>query len=576
MLTGGEAVVHMLGLQGARFAFGMGGFQTLPYYDALARQDLITHVLIRDEKHGAFAADGYARLANRPAIADATLGPGATNLVSGAAESFGASVPLILLTGEVNSGIAGRAATQECDQVAVLQPVTKATVEIRLAERIPELIRRAYTLATSGRPGPVHINVPEEVMHGRYDYPENDLFASVSAREVGGNRARPNAGAVEEAARLLASAHSPVVIAGGGLHLSAAYDQLASLVERLQLPTATTISGKGAISELHPLSLGICGRFSSIANDLIKQADVILLVGCKTGEIATNRWSLFPAGAQILQIDVDPAELDKVYPVTVGMIGDAKLALADLDDAVRQTGKSHSSSNGDTVARLARLRSAWREQVAVHSNSTESPINMARVIRDLEIALPEDAVVVADGGFAAHWSALYYRVPKAGRCYVANRGSAAIGYALPGSIGVQLAVPHRPVVALCGDNGFAMAVAELETARRAGLRQVLLVLNNGTLGYVKALQHDLYHDRFISVDFLEVDYAQVAKGFGCYGVRIDEPQSLLPALQDALVADRPTVLDVRITTDPAQMLPGIDSRTTRPAQAAGTAERSKQ
>src|SRR5712692_5552197 len=202
-LTGGEAVARMLQLHGVEYSFGMAGFQPLPYYDALARQEQIRHVLIRDEKHGAFMADGYARVKNRPAIADATLGPGATNLISGLAESFGGSIPLIALTGEVNSLIGGRAATQESDQFGMIKPTAKLSIAVDRIERVPELVRRAFTVATSGRPGPVHLNVREDVMHGRYDFPEREFYATPEAMAAGRRRVRPDAQLIDRAAAVL-------------------------------------------------------------------------------------------------------------------------------------------------------------------------------------------------------------------------------------------------------------------------------------------------------------------------------------------------------------------------------------
>jgi acetolactate synthase-1/2/3 large subunit len=561
LLTGGEALVKMFQLHGIDHAFGMGGYQPLPYYDALARQDAIRHILIRDEKHGAFAADAYARVLNRPAIADATLGPGATNLVSGAAESFGASIPMVLLTGEVNSLIRGRAATQESDQFGMIHPTVKYGVTLDRIERVPELVRRAVNLATAGRPGPVHLNVPEDVFHGTFEFPDDDLWADPDATRVGARTIRPSGALVERAATLLATAERPIILVGGGLHLSEAYSQLAEFVDLTGIPVASTISGKGAISEDHPLAVGVFGRFSRIANDLISSADVILVVGSKLGEIATNRWSLIPAGARLIHVDIDPSELGKVHRAEVGIWADAGLALSDLSAALVGHRKSFGRRRQTTERLLADRRVAWSATAEPKYRSAERPMHMARVLRELRRAMPPEAIVVADGGFAAHWSALLFDVTSVGRSYIANRGHAAIGYGLPGAIGAQLAAPDRPVVALCGDNGFAMAVAELETAKRAGAPVICLVVNNGTLGYVKALQHGMFEDRFLSVDFLEVDYATVARGFGCEGAVVEDPDDLAGALADAIASPVPYVIDARITTNPAEMLPGIDRRT---------------
>jgi len=559
-LTGGEAVTRMLQLHGVELAFGMAGFQPLPYYDAMARQDKVRHVLIRDEKHGAFMADAYARIKNRPAVADATLGPGATNLISGLAESFGASIPLIALTGEVNSLIGGRAATQESDQFGMIRPTVKQSIAVDRIERVPELFRRAFTIATSGRPGPVHLNVREDVMHGRFDFPETDLYASPESSAAGRRRARPDAQDVERAAAALRNAAHPVILVGGGIHLSEACPELISLAELLAAPVATTMSGKGAIVEDHRLSAGVFGRYSRYANDLIRDADVLLVVGCKLGEIATSRWTLFGPDTTVVQIDVDPSELGKVYRTEVGIAADAKLAIIDLYAAFVEHAPRMQERAARQAAEVERLRASWRAEAEPNYRSGERPIHNARLLRELREALPDDAILVADGGFAAHWSGLLYDVRVPGRTYIANRGHAAIGYGLPGAIGAKLAAPDRVVVALCGDNGFAMALAELETARRIGAPVIAVIVDNQTLGYVKALQHSLYDDRFISVDFLDVDYGAVARDFGCFGARVRDPNDLPRVLREAIDSGQTAVLDVMVTTDPAEMLPGIDAR----------------
>jgi acetolactate synthase-1/2/3 large subunit len=552
----------MLAEHGVEVAFGMGGYQPLPYYDALARQDAIRHVLIRDEKHGAFAADAWARVRNRPAVADATLGPGATNLVSGAAESFGASIPMLLLTGEVNSMIAGRAATQESDQLGMLKPTVKLSIPLDRIERIPELVRRAVSVSVAGRPGPVHLDVPEEVMHGVHDFAEHDLAADPDAARVGGRRTRPDARAVEDAAALIAAARRPLLLAGGGVHLSDAGDALRALAEAWGIPVAYTISGKGSLPDDHELTVGLVGRYSRYANDLLKSADLLVVAGAKLGEIATARWTAIPQDLPIVHLDVDPAEIGKVYRTRVGLVGDARLGLEDLATALADR-RRDPDERAAQLAEVVAARAAWAERAATDRASGERPMHMARVLAELRRVAPPGTIVVADGGFAAHWSALLYDVTDPGRSYIANRGHAAIGYGLPGAIGASLAAPGRPVVALTGDNGFAMAAAELETAKRAGARVIALVVDNGTLGYVKALQHGLYEDRFISVDFLDVDYGAVGRAFGCAGERVDDPDALGPALRRAFEADVPTVIDAMITTDPSRMLPGIDARAVR-------------
>ena len=563
-MRGGDAIVKMLQLHRVELALGMGGFQILPYYDALSKQNQIHHVLIRDEKHGAFAADGYARVANRPAVADATLGPGATNLVSGAAESFGASLPAILLTGEVNSSIAGRGATQESDQVGMLKPTVKASITINRIERVPELYRRAHAIATAGRPGPVNVNVPEEVCHGVYDFPEEDLYADPLAIEAGSRRPAPDPRLIANAAALIRSAKRPVLLVGGGVHLSRAYAELAEFVELTGIPLAYTISGKGSLDDSHPIVAGLCGRYSRFANPLIEKADVMIVVGSKLGEIATSRWTVIKPHTKIIHIDIDPTELGKIYRTDVGVWADAKLALSALTTELSSLKSVLAQGKRQRLAELAELRRDWVARSEPQRVSDERPIHMARLLHELRKVMPPEAVIVADGGFAAHWSALLYDVAGGSRTYVANRGHAAIGYGLPGAMGAKLATGREtPVIALCGDNGFAMTAMELETARRAGAPVIVVVVNNVALGYVKALQHALYEGRYMSSDFYDVNYVDVAKACGCEGVLVKDPSDLGAAFRMALEAqqDRPALIDVRTTTDPARMLPGVDART---------------
>lgn len=560
-MSGGEAIARMLNLHGVEVGFGIGGFQALPYYDAINRLGLLRHVLVRDEKHGAFAADAYARLAGRPAVADATLGPGATNLVSGAAEAFGASVPMVLLTGEVNQALAGRAATQESDQFGMLRPTTKVAIKVDRVDRIPELVRKAVNASTSGRPGPALLDVPEDVFHAEHPFTASDLWVDPTAGRLGTRRPHPDPSAVKRVAAMLQGSRRPLLLVGGGGHLSDAYASLDAFVELTGIPVATTISGKGVIAETHPLAVGVFGRYSAIANDLIRQADLLVVIGCKFGEIATSRWTLIPAGVPIVHVDIDPSEISKYYQVAEGVWADAS---AFLDAMVAEVPSSAGSRRARDQRREVDVRRARHlsESVALVTTD-ERPINVARVLAEVRAAAPPDAILVAEGGFATHWSALWYPTVTSGRTYLANRGHAAIGYGVAGALGAGLARPGRPVVALCGDGGFGMGLGELETFLREDVPVLIVVVNNGTMGYVKALQNGLFAGRYQSVDFSDVDYGAVARAFGARGEVISDPARLGQAIAEAIGDRATTVLDVRVTTDPARMLPGVDARAVR-------------
>jgi acetolactate synthase-1/2/3 large subunit len=302
-MNGGEALAEMLRAHGADVMFGMGGFQLLPFYEAVRALGL-GHRLINDERTGAFAADAYARVTGRPGVCDGTLGPGVTNLVTGLTESYNAGVPIIALAGDTNRLHSWKNMTQECRQMEVLAPIVKEVIRIEDGRRIPELVRRAYAVATGGRPGPVVLDVPEDICHGELDYNADDFWIDGAHTHIPGRRTRPAADDIARAAALMAKAKRPLILAGGGVHLSGAYDALQELAEALNIPVAHTMSGKGSIACTHPLSAGLYGRYARIANDLIDTADCLLVVGGKLGEIPTKRFQLMPAGVPLIHLDI--------------------------------------------------------------------------------------------------------------------------------------------------------------------------------------------------------------------------------------------------------------------------------
>jgi acetolactate synthase-1/2/3 large subunit len=560
-MNGGRALAEMLRLAEVGPMFGMGGFQLLPFYDALAQLGM-RHFLINDERCGAFAADAYARVTNRPGVCDGTLGPGATNLVTGLIESLNAGTPIIALAGDTNRAHSWKNMTQECRQAEILRPAVKELIRVELTSRVPELLRRAFAVATSGRPGPVLLDVPEDVCHGEHDFSTEDFAIDPSILSVPARRIRPDRADIARAAALIARAERPLILAGGGIHLSRAYEALLSLAEGQSIPVAHTMSGKGGIACTHPLSVGLFGRYSRIANDFIEASDCLVVVGCKLGEIATKRYALPSQSIPLIHLDILAEEIGRCRSAAVALWGDAKAGLEDLAEALTEEKKWASAARADYISEIPGRMSKWREEAAASLNSDERPIHMARLCRELNHALPADSILVADGGFAGHWTGLLYDTKSAGRHFIPDRGLASIGYGLPGGIGAALAAPAAPVVAITGDGGFNMMLGELETARRAGVGLTIVVVNNAASGYVKALQHAMFRGRYQSSDLVEMDYAAIASAMGCNGLRVEGPERLGAALRDGLAErTRPTVLDVVVTRDPARMLPAVDNRT---------------
>jgi acetolactate synthase-1/2/3 large subunit len=561
-MSGGQALAEMLKLHEVGPMFGMGGFQLLPFYEACRALGL-KHYLINDERSGAFASDAYAKATNRPGVADATLGPGATNLVTGIVESLNAGMPMVLIVGDANREHAWKNMTQETRQLDVLRPIVKEVIRCEVIQRIPEHVRRAFAVATSGRPGPVIIDVPEDIAHGQYDFDASDFWVDPGTLKAQARRFAPDPADLGKAIDMLAKAERPLLMVGGGIHISEGYDALLKLAESQGIPVAHTMSGKGGIPCTHALSAGLFGRYDRIANGLIAKSDCLLVVGCKLGEIATKRFQLIPPGKPLIHVEIDPTEIGRTTRTDVGLAGDAKLTLEALAQALEDGGR-RAAARAAYCAEVPQLMAEWRQGAADRLQSTETPINVGRLMNELNLNMPADAVLVADGGFAGHWGGLMFDTKQAGRTFMPDRGFASIGYGVPGGIGAQLGVgPKRRVVSLTGDGGFNMSMGDLETARRVGANFVTIIFNNAASGYVKALQHAVFGaGNYQSSDLVEMDYSQIAKGFGCHGIRVTDPEKLEGALREGLEnTDMPTVLDVVVTRDPAKMLPAADSRT---------------
>ncbi|WP_341911736.1 thiamine pyrophosphate-binding protein [Ferrovibrio terrae] len=561
-MQGGRALGEMLKLSDAGLLFGMGGFQLLPFYEACRALGL-KHALINDERCGAFAADAYARVTNRPGVVDATQGPGATNIVTGLAESYNAGIPIIAITGNTNREHSFKNMTQEARQIDILRPVVKEVIRIDMIQRIPEAVRRAYAVATSGRPGPVLIDIPEDVAHAEHDFSAADFWIDAGTLKAQARRSLPDPAELSRAVGMMAKAKRPLLLVGGGIHVSEAYDALIALAEQEGIPVAHTMSGKGAIGCNHPLSAGVFGRYSRIANELVEASDCLIVVGCKLGEIATRRFSLIGAGKPVIHVEIWPEEIGRTTRTDVALVGDAKLTLEAMAGALGD-GHKRAAARADYCAEVPVRMAEWRKGAADRLESSETPINIGRIMGELNKRMPADAVLVADGGFAAHWGGLLFETKAAGRHFVADRGFASIGYGVPGGLGAQIGVgPKRRVVAMTGDGGFNMSLGDLETARRLGANFITIVFNNAASGYVKALQHAVYGaGNYQSSDLIEMDYANIAKAMGCHGIRVADPEKLGPAITEALAkTDSPTVIDVVVTRDPGRMLPGVDNRT---------------
>ncbi len=563
-MTGGEAIARTLRACGVGPMFGMGGFQLLPFYDAVRRLNM-NHNLINDERCGMFAADAYAKVSGRVGVVDATLGPGATNLLTGLVEALNAGTPIVAIVADSHRDHSWKNMTQETRQVEMLRPACKELLRVESIARIPEIIRRAFAVATSGRPGPVIVDIPEDISHDTYDFDPEDFADTPDASISPAIRCRPDAETLASAVEMLSKAANPLILAGGGIHLSDAAEVLQDFAETCSIPVAHTMTGKGAIACSHPLNAGLFGRYDRIANDLIEQSDCLLVIGCKLGEIATKRYTVPPKGKTIIHVDIVAEEFERTTPAVLKLWGDARATIADLKEAMAPNADAIKSMRAEYLAEIPAKMEKWRKSVDARLNSNESPINMARLMHEISNTLPEDGLLIADGGFAAHWGGLIFDTKRAGRGFVPDRGFASIGYGLPGSMGAQIAGGDRPVIGVTGDGGFNMVVGELETAKRMGLGLTIVIVNNAASGYVKALQHLMYGaGNYQSSDLVEMNYAKIAESFGCHGIRVEDPNDIAAALKEAMAEKtRPSVVDVVVTRDPAHMLPAVDNRTVK-------------
>lgn len=558
---GGDALVETLLGYGVSVVFGLAGGQTLPLYDAIrARAPRIRHVPMRDERNAAYAADGYARLSGRVGVCDATVGPGAIKFTSGLAEAYNASIPLVAIISDMPADwLAVRyrgGGNQLVDQKAVLAPTCKWIGRLPGVMQMPELIRRAFQMATSGRPGPVAVELPQDLFRSAYEADSPAVDARFGAAPA--FRPAPDPQAVREAAALLQEATRPVIIAGGGVWLSGAGDELRELAERLALPVATTLSGKGAIPETHPLALGVLGALggTGLAEEEVRAADVVLAVGYKFGQNPTFQWTLPTPSQRIIHLDIDGAEIGKVFPVAVGLVADARRGLQALLAACEEP-----RPVAPVVARLEESRKRWQEELALAARPAQ-PIRPQQVAALVdEIAGPDD-VLVCDASFASGWGAWYFSV-RQNRRALFPRGMSGLGWALPAAIGAQLARPGANIIVLAGDGAMTYSLGELATLPQEGLPVKVVVLNNHVMGWIKWEQAVFWEGKFQSTDLSNVDFARAAAGLGCHGLRVEEPAELREALAQLLAADGPALLDLRTAANEAAVPKFTESATAR-------------
>ncbi len=526
--------------------------QSLPSAFHLAAPHVgIKQAAYRQENAGGAMADGYARVSGRIGVVTAQNGPAATLLVAPLAEALKASIPIIALVQEVTRATTDKNAFQELDHLNMFAPVAKWVRRIDRADRLEDYVDMAFTAAGSGRPGPAVILVPADLLVEDAP-PPSPRSARLGFYPLDRTIADP--AAVAKAADLLANARHPVIVAGGGVHLSDASAALAALQQDAHLPVGTTTMGKGVADENHPLTLGVVGYVmgrgarSFGMRGMIEKADVVLLVGNRTNQNGTDSWKLFSPDTIFIHLDTDPMEIGRNYE-SHRLLGDARLTLEALRDAMLTRDLSARKAARPAVeAEIAAAVADWRTVVAGVRSRDGGPVRPERVMAELDQRMTASDIAVADASYSSIWIVGGLTSRQAGQRFLTPRGIAGLGWGLPMAIGAQFAAPDRRVVCLCGDGGFAHSWAELETLRRLQLPITVMVLNNGILGYQKHAEDVIFGEHTDAVNFAAVDHAAIARACGVNGVRVERGEDVGAALDAAFASGQPTLLD--IITDP--------------------------
>lgn len=544
MPTVAETIAAALVRHGVRDIFG----QSLPTTVMLALENAgVRQVVYRTENAGGAMADAYARVSGQVGVVGSQNGPAAVLLVAPLAEALKASTPIVALVQDIPRPTRERNAFQEYDHVSLFGSCTKWVGELEDPARVDDYVDLAFRHATTGRPGPVVLLLPKDLMAAEAEAGPTVRHTSLGRFPL--DRPRPDAVTVGLAATLLTNASRPLVIAGGGVHLSDASEALARLQQDASLPVATTTMGKGAVDETHPLSLGVIGSFmgkhspSRAQRQFVRDADVVLLIGTRTNENGTDSWSLLPDGATYLHLDTDGVEVGRNYE-SVRLVGDARAGIDDLHVALTTIDQTcHQHRRSTLVEQIASARQQGEAGAATVTGSDAIPIRPERVMAELDRLLTGDTIVVADASYSSIWMPAYLH-SRRGQRFIAPRGLAGLGWGLPLALGAKAACPEAPVVCVVGDGGFAHSWSEIETAVREHLPVAIIVLNNAILGYQKHAEIQQFGAHTSAIDMERIDHVAVAEACGATGIRVEHPDQIASALQDALASDQLTLIEI--------------------------------
>ncbi len=542
-LNGAEAMVRSLEAHGVEHIFGLCGDTTLPFYDAMHNLDhSITHVLVRDERCAAYMADGYARVTGKVGVCEGPSGGGATYILPGLIEAGESSFPVLAITTDISVGSYGKYPLTEVDQEALMRPLTKFNTVIKRADHIPRMVRQAFRAMTTGRPGSAHLGLPYDIQYD--DVAPEDIWGDKKHATYPAYPVAPVDTSITEAVEAILSAKHPLIVCGGGIIIAGAMNELDRLASRLDIAVATSVSGKGSLSDLHPQSLGVVGSNGGTDEtwELMEQADLVVFMGCRAGSTTTSRWEAPKPGARIVHFDSDPMTIGANYQTEVGVVGDLRLALAGVNAELdRQADKPTPFGAAEKIAAIKQRKFASFKKIV---DSGATPIAPELVIDTLNRLLPEDAIVVSDPGTSCPYYNAYSEQKLPGRQYITNRAHGALGYSLSAALGAWIGRPSSKVVAMMGDGSFAFTCGELETVVRYAAPITYIVFSNSAFGWIKASQYADCDKRYYNVDFNRTNQAAVAEAFGVKSWRVEKPAELKATLAQAMTHEGPSLVDI--------------------------------
>jgi acetolactate synthase-1/2/3 large subunit len=542
-LAGSQIVCEALVREGVQLMYGYPGGCIMPFYDALTSYPSLHHVLVRHEQAAAHAADGYARATGKVGVCVATSGPGATNLVTGLATAFMDSTPVVAITGQVGQPLLGRDAFQETDVIGITQPITKHNFLVRSVEELADVIHEAFYIARSGRPGPVLIDIPKNVLFAKTMYrPSASITSEEALQAEQQNVQSPSSYLFSQAAQLIAQSERPLIMAGHGIILSNAYDELKAFAEKTTIPVITTLLGLSAFPDTHPLFIGMPGMHGPAhVNHAIGDADLIVAVGLRFDDRVTGNVKAFAPHARIIHIDIDPSEMHKVKVATVPIVSDAKVALAALTEAVAPTDKS---------AWLKTIRSGQgtneeRQRQIPRNNDLPDPVSILDAIRNVTDG---EAVIVSDVGQHQMWTARFYQWTRP-NSHITSGGLGTMGFGLPAAMGVKMGLPDASVWVVAGDGGIQMNIQELATLQQEGVALKIAIMNNGYLGMVRQWQQFFHSSNYSETPISGPDYEKLAAAYGLTGIRVTRREDVDAAVKRAMETEGTVIIDFIIEAE---------------------------